>query len=67
MNLLHLDGYQEKPLGVVLISSNKVCKLCKGDLLVRADRLSFPTVYTENYGTHFRKYCQNHVIGCDFP
>ena len=70
MELLHVDGYQGKPLGVVLISSNKVCKLCKGDLLVRADRPSFPIVYTENYGTinstHFRKYCQNHAIGCHF-
>ena len=39
-------------------------------MLVRADRPSFPIVYTENYGTinstHFRKYCQNHAIGCHF-
>ena len=37
MELLHSDRYQEKPLGVILISSNKVCKSCKRDLLVHAD------------------------------
>ena len=67
---IHMEGFQGKPIGIVLISPNKICKLCNGKLLVRADRPSFPTVYTEEFGTingtHFRKHCQNHGIGCSF-
>ena len=64
--LIHMEVFQGKPLGIVPISSNSTCKLCK--LLIRADRPSFPTVYTEEFGTidetHFRKHCQNHGFGC---
>ena len=52
------------------MSSNDICKLCNGQLLVRKDRPSFPVVYTECFGTvsgiHFRKYCQNNAKGCSF-
>lgn len=68
--LIHMEGFQGKPLGIVLISSNNTCKLCEGKLLIRADRPSFPIVYTEEFGTidgtHFRKHCQNHGVGCPF-
>ena len=68
--LIHMEGFQGRPLGIVLISSNNTCKLCKGKLLIRANRPSFPTVYTEEFGTingtHFRKHCQNHGVGCPF-
>ena len=68
--LLEHEGFQGHPLGVILISSNDICKLCGGKLLIRKDRPSFPTVYTENFGsvsgTHFRKYCQSSTKGCSF-
>lgn len=61
---------QNHPLGVVLISSNKICRLCGGNLLIRSDRPSTLTLYTENMGTvlatHYRKYCQNYRKGCTF-
>ena len=44
--------------------------MCGGRLFVRADRPSFPVVYTEDMGTipgtHFRKYCENQSKGCHF-
>lgn len=60
----------DKPLGIVLISKNEACLMCGGKLLVRSDRPSFVTVYTDQMGTvpatHFRKYCQNNHKGCSF-
>lgn len=68
--LIQHDGFQGKPLGIVLISANNNCRLCGGNLLVRADRPSFPVVYSNDLGTvcgtHFRKYCQNNWKGCTF-
>ena len=64
------EGFQGRPLGIVLISANSKCRLCGGNLLVRADRPSFPVIYTNDLGTvcatHFRKYCQNNWKGCSF-
>ena len=63
-------GCNQQPLGVVLVSSNTACTLCGGDLLVRSDRPSTLTLYTDDMGTipgtHFRKYCQNYRKGCSF-
>ena len=28
--LIHMEGFQGKPLGIVLISTNNTCKLCNG-------------------------------------
>jgi hypothetical protein len=68
--LMKEEGFQGKSLGIVLISANSKCKLCGGDLLVRADRPSFPIIYSDDIGTangtHFRKYCQNNWKGCSF-
>ena len=68
--LMRVEGFQGKSLGIVLISANNKCKLCGGDLLVRADRPSFPIIYSDDIGTangtHFRKYCQNNWKGCSF-
>lgn len=68
--LIQHEGFNGKSLGVVLLSANSECKLCGGNLLVRADRPSFPVVYTNDFGTvngtHFRKYCQNNWKGCPF-
>ena len=61
---------QSMSLGVILISSNSTCKSCGGKMLVRSDRPSFMTLYTDNMGTvpatPFRKYCQNYRKGCTF-
>ena len=58
------------PLVVILISKNNTCKSCGGKLLVRSDRPSSMTLYTDNMGTvpatHYRKYCQNYRKGCTF-
>lgn len=70
--LCEKEWYQQikKPLGIVLISNKNACSLCGGKLLVRSDRPSFLTVYTEQMGTmpatQFRKYCQNNRKGCSF-
>lgn len=68
--LIHHKGFHDHPLGIVLISSNTTCKVCGGDLLIRADRPSFITGYTNSLGTipftHFRKYCNQSKRGCPF-
>ena len=56
------------PLGLVLISSVTNCRSCGGKLLLRQDRPSRITVYTESMGTvvgsHYHKFCQNFRKGC---
>ena len=68
--MIQHEGFQGKLLGIVLISGNNKCKLCRGNLLVQADRPSFPAVYSNDLGTvsgtHFRKYRQNNWKGCPF-
>jgi len=65
-----LEGFDGHPLGIVLISPNRLCRLRGGNLLLRTDRPSFPIIYSEVLGTisgtHFRKYCQNNHKGCSF-
>ena len=57
-------------LGIVLVSSNDTCRLCGSRLLVRNERTSHITIYTEAYGTivgtHYHKYCQKFRKGCPF-
>ena len=68
--LLQQEGFQGHLLGIVLISSNSTCGACGGQLLLRADRPSFPIIYSDKLGTvcgtHFRKYCKNNHTGCSF-
>ena len=58
------------PLGIVLISKRKDCQKCGGKLLIRNDRPSKVTIYTESQGTvlgsHFHKFCQNSRKGCRY-
>lgn len=58
------------PIGIILISKNNKCKKCDSKLLVRGDRPSRVTVYTEIFGTvpgtHYRKFCSNSRKGCNF-
>lgn len=58
------------PLGVILISPNQECLLCGGKLLVRADRPSHITLYTDSMvtvpATQYYKYCNKSRGGCKF-
>ena len=64
--LAEQDGH---PLGIVLVSANTICKLCKGELQIRSDRPSYPKIYSDDVGTvngtHFRKYAK--IVGKDAP
>ena len=57
-------------LGIVLISPSQTCKLCGSSLMVKADRPSRVTVYTDTIGTtegtHYRKICKKYKSGCPF-
>lgn len=68
--LIDHQGFDGNPLGIVLVSYKKICNSCTGKLRVRADRPSFPVIYSDDLGTvsgtHFRKYCCNHARGCTF-
>ena len=50
-----------RPMGVVLISSNNSCLLCKSRLQLRKDRPAPVVIYDDDMGTvpgtHFHKYC----------
>lgn len=67
--LVFMPFADREHLGVILMSSKKCCVSCNGKLLVRADRPSYITLYTESYGTipafHYRKYCANGRRGCN--
>ena len=67
---LNFPSGSKNTLGIVLISHNDACKKCGATLLVRGDRPSKITVYTETYGTvwgtHYRKFCSNFRKGCNF-
>ena len=56
-------------IGIVLISNRKCCVVCGSKLLLRADRPSKITLYTDRYGTfpaiHYPKYCTNKRHGCN--
>ena len=58
-----LQHPKNKPLGIVLISENQACLLCKGKLLTRKDRPSPVVIYHDTMGsipgTHYHKYCSN--------
>ena len=63
-------GKKGSPLGIVLISSNSICKECGGALFIRRDRSSSIVLYTESMGTvpatHYIKHCANSRRGCRF-
>ena len=60
----------KQPLGISLVPDQIKCHSCGGKLLLRKDRPSKMTLYTESLGTvpatHFHKYCQNFRKGCKF-
>lgn len=63
-------GPNKQTLGVPLVPVQAKCLLCGGKLLLRSDRPSRMTLYTESLGTviatHFHKYCCNYRKGCTF-
>ena len=62
-------GPSKQPLGVPLIPSQTECFSCGGNLLLRGDRPSRLSLYTEALGTvpatHYHKYCHNYRKGCN--
>lgn len=58
----------DKPLGVVLISTNNSCLQCKSKLILRKDRYAALVIYDNVNGSipgsHFHKYCSNQ--SCSF-
>ena len=62
-------GPSKQPLGVPLIPSQTECFSCGGKLLLRGDRPSRLSLYTEALGTvpatHYHKYCHNYRKGCN--
>ena len=63
-------GPKGQPLGIVLVSNNQTCLMCGSGLLIKADRPSKVTVYTDLFGTtngtHYRKICRKFRAGCPF-
>ena len=63
-------GPKKQALGIPLVPEQTKCNFCGGKLLVRADRPSRLTLYTESLGTvsatHYHKYCRNQRKGCHF-
>lgn len=59
-----------EPIGIVLISSQKLCKCCSSRLVTRSDRPRKLVLYTESSGTlpatHYRKVCSRARYGCTF-
>lgn len=69
--LISAEGLKKgSPMGIVMISSNSVCKECGGALVIREDRSSSIVLYTESMGTvpatHYIKHCANARRGCRF-
>ena len=60
----------KKPLGIPLIPNQTHCTSCGGRLILKGDRPSRISLYTESLGTipgtHFHKYCQKYRTGCRF-
>jgi len=58
---------KEKPLGVVLVSSNNSCINCNAKLLLRKDRPAQVIIYDDVNGSlpgsHYHKYCKNRSCG----
>ena len=63
-------GHKKQPLGIILLSPNNTCRICKSKLLVKVDRPSRVTVYSDTFGTvdstHYRKVCKNFRSSCPF-
>lgn len=70
LELIAAEGVKKgSPMGIILISSNSICKECGGTLVIRRDRSSSLVLYTESMGTvpatHYIKHCANARRGCN--
>ena len=63
-------GYNKQQLGIPLIPQQKECQRCNGKLLLKCDRPSRMSLYTDSFGTvpatHYHKYCNHYRKGCTF-
>ena len=70
VELLHEVGSNGIALGIVLVSPKQSCQLCSAPLILKADRPSKITIYTDCIGTiggtHFWKICKPFRSGCPF-
>ena len=68
VELAMMSFKSKEHIGVNLISKKQRCIECEGNLLLRRNRPSKMTIYTDTYGTlpcyQYRKYCSNHRRGC---
>ena len=68
MELAMMPFKSKEHIGVNLISKKQRCIECGGKLLLRRDRPSKMTIYTDTYGTlpccQYRKFCSNNRRGC---
>lgn len=66
-DLMEFQIPKYKPIGVVLISKNDKCLVCKSTLLLRKDRSASVVIYDNIMGsipgTHYHKYCSNSSCG----
>ena len=67
--LVFMPFASREHLGLILISEKQQCVSCNGKLLLRSDRPSKVSIYTESHGTlpglHYCKYCSNGKKGCN--
>jgi len=65
--LMQFQVPRYKPLGLILISSNERCLLCKEKLILRKDRPAPVVIYDDQMGSipgsHYHKYCPNRLCG----
>lgn len=55
-------GGSDMSIGIILLSSKKLCANCEGKLYIRGDRAASVTLYSDTLGavpaTHFTRYCR---------
>lgn len=63
-------GPNKQPFGIPLVPKQMDCLLCGSKLLLKSDRPSRITIYTNSLGTvpatHYHKYCSKYRKGCKF-
>lgn len=66
--LINLPDAKGKPVGIILMPQQSICKECGASLLLRSDRSSQLILYTEKFGmvpaVHYHKYCKSWRAGC---
>ena len=55
-------GHKKQPLGIILLSPNNTCKICKSSLLVKMDRLKCKTLGLVNHNLA-RNWTNHQTVG----